>query len=417
MKRLLNLAGYGALVAEGECPVAIPILRSLARKGISVAAMVSINRPFPRFSKYCDRLILVPSTAREKEYAVAVEKIVKKMRFDVLFPIFEWSLMPISKNRDKISPYVRLPIADHEAILVCYDKLSTLKLAISEGVPIPQTYFVRNLAELKEVAHKISYPAVVKPRWSMVWHGDRAFHKRGGVVNSADELIAAYVSMHRHFPFPLIQEYVSGTNYSVACLYNHGKPRAFCCIKVYRAWPPTGGNSCFRESVELDYRMRKYAEKMLEALHWHGIAEVEFRVDSRDNVPKLMEINPRFWGSLSVAVKAGVDFPYLLYRIAVEGDTNSVFNYRVGVKGRYFEQELLYLTSLFKKASNPNPVVRQKFRLLMDWLKLYEPGLFYDFFDWDDPLPFMYSLVSSPLGLLKFWKEKSYVWSAPGVRF
>jgi predicted ATP-grasp superfamily ATP-dependent carboligase len=411
------LAGYGVLVAEGENPVAIPILRSLARREINVAAMVSINRPFSRFSKYCSRLILVPSTAREKEYAVAVEKIVKKMKFDVLFPIFEWSLMPISKNRDRISPYVHLPIASHESILVCYDKLSTLKLAISEGVPVPQTYFVQNSVELKEVAHKIGYPAVVKPRWSVVWCCDRAFNMRGAVVNSADELMVTYNSMHRYFPFPLIQEYVPGINYSVACLYNQGRPRAFCCIKVYRAWPPTGGNSCFRESVKLDYRMRKYAERLLEALDWHGIAEVEFRLDSRDDVPKLMEINPRFWGSLSVAVKAGVDFPHLLYRITMDGDVNGIFNYRVGVKGRYFEQELLYLASLFKTASNPGLKARRKLRLLSDWLKFYEPGLFYDLFDQDDPLPFMYSLASSLPGLLKFWKEKSHAWSAPGIRF
>jgi len=407
----------GVLVAEGENPVAMPILRSLTEKGINVTAMTSVRRPFVRFSKYCHSLILVPSMAREKEYAAAVEKIVKRIKFDVLFPIFEWSLIPISKNRDRIGRYVRLPIASHDSILKCYDKLSTLKLALEKDVPVPKTFFVRCSSELRQVAEEITYPAVVKPRWSMVWQGNKAFYRRGGFVNSPGELIAAYVSIHRYFPFPLIQEYVPGINFSVAALYNNGKPRAFCCIKVHRAWPPTGGNSCFRESVKLDSKLKFFTEKLLEALDWHGIAEVEFRLDSRDNVPKLMEINPRFWGSLCVAIKTGVDFPYMLYRIAMDGDVNGVFHYRVGVKGRYFEQDLLYILSLLKNWANNSVFPKDaRLRFLADWLKFYEPGIFYDLFKWDDPIPFLYSLAATPLGLAKFFKEKSYAWSSPGVR-
>lgn len=406
------------LLAEGENPVSLVILRSLRMKDIDAVMLASFSRCLSRFSRYCNQMILVPSMARMNEYAKAVEKIVKNVKFNVFFPVFEWSLLPISKNRDKISSYVKLPIASHESILKCFDKLSTTKLAIENDIPIPQTYFVHNSAELKKISKEITYPAVVKPRWSIIWKNDRAFHKRSGFVNSDAELVATYNSIHQYFPFPLIQEYVPGVNYSVASLYNEGKPRAFCCIKVPRAWPPTGGNSCFRESVPLNSEMRNYSEKLLNALDWHGIAEVEFRLDSRDNVPRLMEINPRFWGSLSVAVKAGVDLPYLLYRMTMDGDVQGVFNYKVGVKGRYFEHDLLHMVSLLTNASPTSCVWdRKRLKVLEDWLKFYEPGIFYDLFEFDDPIPFLFSLVSSPLGLLKFLRERSYAWSPPGVRF
>lgn len=412
------LADHDVLIAEGENPVTLVILRSLMMKDIDTVVLTSCSRCFPRFSKYYNQLILVPSMARMEEYAKTVEKIVKKIKFKVFFPVFDWSLIPVSKNRDKISSYVKLPIASHESILKCFDKLSTMKLAIENDVPIPQTYFVHNSAELKKTSKEITYPAVVKPRWSVVWEKDRAFYRRSGFVNSAAELVATYNSIHQYFPFPLVQEYVPGVNYSVAALYNEGRPRAFCCIKVPRAWPPTGGNSCFRESVPLDSEMKGYSERLLKALGWHGIAEVEFRVDSRDNVPKLMEINPRFWGSLSVAVKAGVNLPYLLYRMTVDGDVKGVFNYKVGVKGRYFEQDLLYIFSLFKDAST-NPCVwnRKKLQVLGDWLKFYEPGIFYDLFEADDALPFLFSFAASPRELVNFLRKKSYAWSPPGVRF
>ena len=335
----------------------------------------------------------------------------------MLFPLSEWSLMPISKNRGKIAPYVKLPLASHESILACFDKRSTLKLAEENDVPIPLTRQVKDSSELKLVAEEMSYPCVVKPRWSMVWKKDRAFDRRGGFVNSPSELVATYNSIHQYFPYPLIQEYVPGVNYSVAAVYNRGKPRAFCSIKVQRAWPRSGGNSCYRESAPLDPSMKKYAEKLLEALNWHGIAEVEFKLDPRDNTPKLMEINPRFWGSLCVAMKAGVDFPHLLYKITMDGDSKATFNYKVGVKGRYLEQEILYLASLIKNAPVDNTVKRRNLKLLADWLKFYEPGLFYDFFEVKDPLPFFFSIALSPINLIRFFKDRSCAWSPPRVSF
>jgi predicted ATP-grasp superfamily ATP-dependent carboligase len=407
----------GVLIAEGYNPVSLPILRSLEKRNIDTGVMTNFPLHISRFSKYCQKQFLVPSTSLEKEYAQAVEKIVKNTKFDMVFPLSEWSLMPISKNRDRLTPYVKLPIASHDSILICFDKRSTLSLAVENGVPIPQTYFVNNSAELKLTAQEMSYPCVVKPRWSMVWQKDRAFHRRSGFVNSASELIATYNSIHQYFPYPLIQEYVPGVNYSVAAVYNKGKPRAFCCIKVHRAWPRTGGNSCYRESVCLDPHMKMYAEKLLGTLNWHGIAEVEFRLDTRDNIPKLMEINPRFWGSLCVAVKAGVDFPYLLYKIAMDGDIKGTFNYKVGIKGRYLEQELLYLVSLIKDSSANSSLGSHDLKWLASWLKFYEPGLFYDLFEVKDPLPFFFSIALSPLGLVNLLKNKSHAWSPPSISF
>ena len=146
--------------------------------------------------------------------------------------------------------------------------------------------------------------------------------------------------------------------------------------------------------------MRAFSERLLGALDWHGIAEVEFRLDARDNVPKLMEINPRFWGSLCVAIKAGVDFPYMLYRIAVDGDINGVFSYKIGVKGRYLEQELLYIISMLFQGKTFNPSVKGgRLKALMNWLRFYEHGLFYDLFEWDDPAPFLYNFFSCPFGV------------------
>ena len=106
--------------------------------------------------------------------------------------------------------------------------------------------------------------------------------------------------------------------------------------------------------------MRKTAEDLLAALGWVGVAMAEFKVDPRDGRPKLLEVNPRFWGSLNHAIVCGVDFPWLLYRMAMEGDVEPQGEYRVGVRSRSFlPGELLHF------ARNP-----RRFRLkpgLMDF--------------------------------------------------
>jgi predicted ATP-grasp superfamily ATP-dependent carboligase len=409
------MSSNGVLIAEGYCPISLPILRSLGKRNIKTAVLTSFPVYTSRFSKFCQKQFLVPSTSLEKEYAKSVEKIVKNEKFDMYFPLSEWSLLPISENRERLTPYIKLPFASHESILKCFDKRLTLELALENGVPIPKTRLVKNSAELELAAQEMSYPCVVKPRWSVVWRKDCAFDRRGGFVNSASELIATYNSIHHYFPYPLIQEYVPGLNYSVAAVYNNGKPRAFCGIKVNRAWPPSGGNSCYRESVRIDPRMKMYTEKLLEALSWHGIAEVEFRLDPRDNIPKLMEINPRFWGSLCVAVKAGIDFPYLLYKIAMDGDARETFNYKAGVKGRYMEQDLLYIISIIKNSSANNTLRSDTLKQLSSWLKFYEPGLFYDLFEVNDPVPFFFRFTFTPMSLVNLLKDKSRAWSPPRI--
>jgi len=61
---------------------------------------------------------------------------------------------------------------------------------------------------------------------------------------------------------------------------------------------------------------------------------VEFRIDARDGRPKLLEINPRFWGSLALSVQSGVEFPYVLYQLATGGTCRPALDYRTGVRTR-----------------------------------------------------------------------------------
>ena len=389
------------LITDADNRITLSILRSLAKRNIEAAVTSESQLALSLFSRHCKRRILCPSSTKDLDgFLATIHNIVKKKKFDTIFPATDWSLITISEHRDRLSPYVKLPLPSHESVKKVFDKSLTITAATEEGIPTPKTFFVKNTAQLKDAAKKVKNPAVIKPRWSWIWNRGEAIHNRPFYVNSASELLSCYSTVHEVFPFPLIQEYVPGENVSVAVLVDHGEPKAACGIRVHRMMPVTGGNSVFRESVSLDQHLKRHALTLLRKLEWHGVAEVEFRIDSRDSTQKLMEVNGRFWASLDVAIESGVDFPYLLYRLIMEDRIDPVFSYKTGVKFRWLVGDVQHLFSVLKGEPRLISFRRpSRLRTFLNFLRFYEKDLHYDCLASDDPLPFF--MVGRIINLLQ----------------
>ena len=74
---------------------------------------------------------------------------------------------------------------------------------------------------------------------------------------------------------------------------------------------------------------------LLEALRWHGPAQVEFKIDSRNGTARLMEVNGRFWGTLDLSIQAGMNFPLMACKMAIDGDIDPSFEYKIGLQYRW----------------------------------------------------------------------------------
>jgi len=137
------------------------------------------------------------------------------------------------------------------------------------------------------------------------------------------------------------------------------------------------------------------AERILDYVGWHGVAMVEFKVSS-DGTPYLMEVNGRFWGSLQLAVDAGVDFPWLLYQLARGIEPDQVKDYAIGVRCRWLLGDLARLCKVIangkESACLPRPA---KFRSLLQFLNFFESSLRYEVNRWDDVKPFLFELGQS----------------------
>ena len=334
-----------ALVTPGGLRSALAVTRSLGRRGVEVTVADEDGRSLAGVSRYCRASVRVPSAARSGEaFVSAIRQEVSRGKHSVVIPTDDVTLSLIAQARSQFEGLVALPFPDFETVQTAHDKGALMTLAAEKGIPVPKTVVVRGPADVEGAIRHVGLPAVVKARVSRVrvggqWRAGSAVH----YARTAAELDAAVRAAQEIAPGPLVQEHISGDGRGIFVLMNRGRLRAAFAHRRLREKPPSGGVSVLSESVGLDPRLLDHAERILEALKWHGVAMVEFKRDARDGVSKLLEINGRFWGSLQLAVDSGVDFPYLLYRLAIDGDIDPVFTYRVGVRLRWWLGDLDWL--------------------------------------------------------------------------
>ncbi|MBE9569096.1 MAG: ATP-grasp domain-containing protein [Proteobacteria bacterium] len=278
----------------------------------------------------------------------------------------------VSKHHSEFSSLTYVPVVSFDKLDFARRKDKVLQLAEQEGIPIPKTWFIEDIAQLNEIKGTLPYPLVIKPKISSGAVG--IFYPENPV-----ELIEQYLLIHKHFPFPVIQELISheGPGYGASFLMDErGDVKASFVHKRLREYPVTGGASTLRESARYD-DIRDMALTLLKKLDWFGVAMVEFKLDPRDGVPKLMEINPRFWGSLHLSVEAGVNFPYLMYRMSRGEKFKPVEDYEVGKQCRWMlPGDILHFIKNPRRAS-----------LMPEYFHFWNKNTAYDILSLKDPLP------------------------------
>lgn len=297
-------------------------IRSLGIRGLKVDVGSSFKSSLGSFSRYVHSAFVYPDPKLyPRNFVNLIIKISKKNNYDVIMPIGYHCTVASSKFKDELESVSAIPVTDYERLKVAARKDATISLAESLGIPVPDTFLLERVNTPE--ASSFEYPLVVKGIMG------------SGIISYATnprELVEKFSLFcgRGHGPL-LVQKYVRGEGYGFFALFNHGKPRAMFMHRRIREYPITGGASTVAESV-YEPKIKEYGLKILSALDWHGVAMVEFKKDIEENDFKLLEINAKFWGSLDLAITCGIDFPYLLYKMAVDGDIKPSYNYRVGVK-------------------------------------------------------------------------------------
>jgi hypothetical protein len=259
-------------------------------------------------------------------------------------------------------------------------------------------------------ASELGYPVVVKPTVSRELRLD-------GTIGSYEVSYAADAEQLRRRLGPiegsavLLQRWLPGTGLGVELLMDRGRPLAAFQHRRIREVPPTGGASALRESVDLDADLYDHAVRMLAEIGWTGLAMVEFR-RGPDGIGHLMEINGRVWGSLPLAVLAGMDFPGRLADLLVDGPPPEgqpvVTDYRRGVRARNLRLDVGWIGAvLLGRRRYPFLPWPGRAAALGAALSLLDPRIKDDHLSTSDPGPGLALLASIPGdGLRRLWDRR-----------
>jgi protein-tyrosine-phosphatase/predicted ATP-grasp superfamily ATP-dependent carboligase len=301
--------------------------------------------------------------------------------YALVLPSTEASLVALRTLPAEDSLRRRAVMPSDLAIDTALDKHRTCELAGRLGVPIPASLLLRSFGD---VHSRLPPPTVLKPLRSKVTIEGALVTLAPVVATDDRKREKALASWLPHTPV-LEQTWVPGCGVGVELLYEHGRKVWHFAHRRLHEMPLSGGASSYRCSLEPPRRLLDAAESLLTALDWHGVAMVEFRVE-RDGSFWLMEINPRLWGSLALAIDVGVDFPRGLLSLAQGKPPGPQPSIRPGHFTRCLPLDVQWFKqNLMADHSNPFLLTVPIGQSLLEPLRLLTGNESWDHFDFRDP--------------------------------
>jgi predicted ATP-grasp superfamily ATP-dependent carboligase len=389
------------LVTDGEQRSALALVRSLGREGHAVYVCSAGGRSLAGASRYCraEARVADPLAGSER-FESDVRALIDRWEIEVLMPVSEAALLALLPARERLAN-VLLPFPDEATFRRICDKAELLAVAPRAGIAIPRQITVHTLAEAKALdTSSVDYPVVVKPARSVgegggIGGGGRQRTKLT-VRHAADaaELAAALAELGEagEAAYPLlIQQRILGPGIGIFLLLWEGRVVASFAHRRIREKPPSGGVSVYRESIVADPGLVARSRELLDHFGWCGVAMVEYKVDERTGTPYLMEVNGRFWGSLQLAIDAGVDFPGLLLASATGEQPAPVREYSVGIRSRWWWGDVDHLIARLRRSRSTlslPPEAPGRWRAVRDFLTINFGRDREEIFRLDDPRPF-----------------------------
>jgi protein-tyrosine-phosphatase/predicted ATP-grasp superfamily ATP-dependent carboligase len=363
-----------ALVLDAFSRSALETIQSLGRHGVEVhAASPQDCLAFRSSRTHCSWR--QPPTEDTQAFLQWLRELDGKNDYSLIVPSTEYSLLALSQTsaQDALRDKANLP--DQSALAAALDKWTTLSLARSCEISVPET----RLLEAMPSTSPEHFPLVLKARRSIVLISGRVHRMESVLVRDARQWSTTLQLLLPHGGL-LEQPRLVGHGLGIELLYHRGERVWHFCHERLHEGSGTegiGSASWYRRAVAPPPQLLESCTTLLNRLHWHGVAMIEFLRTADGNL-WLMEINPRLWGSLALAIDAGVDFPWGLLLSATRQQIPSQANYRIPYFTRAFEEDTRWLIARLRANAWGG---------IVEFTKLTRPLLgleSWDFFDWGD---------------------------------
>lgn len=319
--------------------MAYGLLRSLARSGLRVGLGADSYLNMGMYSRYCTGRFRHPASAHDPlGFMIALRATVLARRPAVYLPADE-DVFVVAEHAHMLRDLpVKTALSPLETLRLLDNKHQSLALADSLGIPIPHT--IRPQAKDEIIAFAREHPG------PLVFKNIRSSGARAVCMiqpECLDEMLPRVLRQcARRFEDLIVQEFIQATGYGVSMLFDHGKMKAKFAHRRLRERSPSGGPSTMRQSVRQP-ALEAHAEKLLRHVGYHGVAMVEFKHDEVSGRSWFLEVNPRWWGSVALAIRSGIDFPVLCHRLALGEDLPPPPDYKIGTTVRWLLGDLFAL--------------------------------------------------------------------------
>lgn len=304
----------GALVVGGDHP-GLAVARSLGRRNIPVYILED-QLSVSQWSRYVSRVIRVGDIRGERATVDAVMEVGHRFGLKgwVLYPTRDEHVGAFSHFRKELSEFFRVTTPEWETTRWAWDKKNSYDLAEKLGIPVPKTWTVRDSSELQTLNDHL--PLAIKPAVK-----ERFFYATGAKAwraNTPEELKHFFNRASRQINAQeiLIQEIIPGDGrqqYSFCAFCQNGRVHSSLAARRLRQHPREFGRAAtYVETLEIPI-IEELSERFLKHINYSGLVEIEFKHDEREGKYKLIDVNARTWGFVSIGSSAGVDFPYLLF--------------------------------------------------------------------------------------------------------
>lgn len=323
---LPSMKGRRGAIVIGSNYRALGVVRSLGRQGIPVWVLKETDEYLAVASKYAQRAFNRPATDERGQIAFLLDLASKHdARGWLVFPTEDESASLIARHHEELSKHFIMTSPPWDVLRWGYDKRLTYPLAKEVGVDCPWTTYPTCREDV--AALECSFPVILKPAYkksinsltaSKAWRFDdhnsllAGYDRACGIVEPESLMIQEFIPAS------------GASQMSFAALVKDEKPLAWLVARRTRQIPMDFGRfSTYVETLD-EPEIISPSLRLLARMHFTGLVEFEYIYDPRDGRYKLLDINPRIWGWHTLGALAGMDFPYLLWRVSLGESVDEV---------------------------------------------------------------------------------------------
>ncbi|WP_299334813.1 ATP-grasp domain-containing protein [uncultured Psychroserpens sp.] len=294
------------LVPDGDSTWALSVIQCLSHvERYKLFVLSNKKRTATKYSKYTSYYKYYERTT-EANWLEIIKNEIQANNISIVVPIAESELYFFIKHKETISQFSKIiPLPELTNFEIAKEKRLLSEFAQTNEIRHPRSFNITSESDKQAMLSTINFPILIKPK-----------DQKGGDGIIKITTKADFEKQIPNISQPLfIQEYIEGYDIDCSVLCRNGK------IITYTIQQGTlQGHSPFAPQLGFDFvdndKVFELVREVMLKLDWSGVAHLDMRYDKKANDYKLIEINPRFWGSIEASRVAGINFPDLVIQLA-----------------------------------------------------------------------------------------------------